>query len=208
MSAENSKYSKVRQDIVSHEKTVKEQVDKYFKELFNKLDQSHETVLTTVKSDLNALSLFTNQTEDKINEVQDFIDISNATEFFKGVKTMEKSTEIQEPQTKPSYSSSPKFVPGNINQSNIGSLQDDGNLSAEINISLVINNKYQTELETIAFQTSTSLPPAFIGGGSNIQCNSRPEFNTHYTRVVQNQTLSVDRLVITVNKTLRPSITK
>ncbi|XP_071162469.1 E3 ubiquitin-protein ligase TRIM71-like [Mytilus edulis] len=151
VSAENSKYSKVRQDIVSHEKTVKEQVDKYFKELLNKLDQSHETVLKSVKSDLNALSLFTNQTDDKINEVQDFIDISNATEFFKGVKTMEKSTEIQEPQTKSSYCSSPKFVPENVSQSNIGSLQDDGNLSAEINISLVINNKYQTELDAIAF---------------------------------------------------------
>ncbi|CAG2250095.1 TN [Mytilus edulis] len=151
MSAENSKYSKVRQDIVSHEKTVKEQVDKYFKELLNKLDQSHETVLTSVKSDINAISLFTNKTEDKINEVQDFIDISNASEFFKEVKTMEKSTEIQEPQTKPSYSSSPKFVPGNITQSHIGSLQDDGNLSAEINISLVINNEYQTELDAIAF---------------------------------------------------------
>ncbi|XP_076099534.1 uncharacterized protein LOC143068995 [Mytilus galloprovincialis] len=149
MSAENSKYSKVRQDIYAHEKTVKEQVEKCFKELLNKLEQSHETVLTTVKSDLNAISIFTNQTEDKINEVQDFIDISNATDFFKGVKKMEKSTKIQEPQTKPRYSSSPKFVPGNINQSNIGSLQDDGDLSAEINISLVINDTYQTELEVI-----------------------------------------------------------
>ncbi|XP_071162637.1 uncharacterized protein [Mytilus edulis] len=63
---------------------------------------------------------------------------------------MEKYTEIQEPQTKPSYSSSPKFVPGNINQSMIGSLQDDGDLSAEIHISLVINDTYQTELEMIA----------------------------------------------------------
>ncbi|XP_076100747.1 uncharacterized protein LOC143069828 [Mytilus galloprovincialis] len=151
VSAENSKYSKVRQDIVSHEKTVKEQVEKYFKELINKLDQSHETVLTSVKTDLNAISVFTNQTNDKINQVQDFVEITNASEFFKEVKTMEKSTEMPEPQTKPSYSSSPKFVPGNVTQSNIGSLQDDGNLSAEINISLVINDTYQTELERIAF---------------------------------------------------------
>ncbi|XP_076099450.1 uncharacterized protein LOC143068938 [Mytilus galloprovincialis] len=150
MSAENSKYSKVKQDIVSHEKTVKEQVEKYFKELINKLDQSHETVLTSVKTDLNAISVFTNQTNDKIKQVQDFIEITNASEFFKEVKTMEKSTEIQESQTKPSYSSSPKFVPGNINQSMIGSLQDDGDLSAEINVSLVINDTYQTELELIA----------------------------------------------------------
>ncbi|CAC5392395.1 unnamed protein product [Mytilus coruscus] len=155
VSAENSKYNKEKQNILSHEKTVKEQVEQYFKELKNKLEQNHITVITTVKSDLNALSLFTTQKEDKITEVQDCIDISNASEFFKEVKKMEKFTETQEPQTKPSYSSSPKFVPGNINQSNIGSLQDDGNLSADINISLIINNAYQTELDEIAFDSKT-----------------------------------------------------
>ncbi|XP_071162328.1 uncharacterized protein [Mytilus edulis] len=149
VSAENSKYSKVRQDILKHEKTIKEQVEQYFKELKNKLEQNHETVLLSVKSDLNAISSFTNQMDDKITEVQDCIDISNASEFFKEVKKIEKFTETQEPRTRPSYASSQKFVPGNINQSNIGSLQDDGNLSAEINISLVINNTYQTELDTI-----------------------------------------------------------
>ncbi|XP_071160846.1 tripartite motif-containing protein 66-like [Mytilus edulis] len=149
--AENSQYSKVSQNILSHEKTVKQQVEQYFKELKNKLEQNHETVLLSVKSDLNAISPFTNQMEDKINEVQDCIDISNASEFFKEVKKMEKFTETQEPRTRPSYTSSPKFVPGNFTQSNIGSLQDDGNLSTEINISLVINNEYQTELESIPF---------------------------------------------------------
>ncbi|XP_063425579.1 E3 ubiquitin-protein ligase TRIM71-like [Mytilus trossulus] len=167
MSAENSKYSKVRQDILMHEKTVKEQVDTYFKELLNKLDQSHETVLTTVKSDLNAISIFTNQTEDKRNEVQDFIDISNATDFFQGIKIIENSTEIQEPQTKPSYNSSPKFVPGNINQSNIGSLQYDGNLSAEINVSLVINNTYQTELEAITLVIPCQDQSIWLHSGTN-----------------------------------------
>ncbi|XP_071162325.1 uncharacterized protein [Mytilus edulis] len=150
VSAENIKYNKEKRNIRSHEETVKEQVEQYFKELKNKLEQSHETVLTSVKSDLNAISLFTTQKEDKITEVQNCIDLSNASEFFKEVKKMEKFTETQEPRTRPSYTSSPTFVPGNLNQSHIGSLQDDGNLSAEINISLVINNKYQTELEAIA----------------------------------------------------------
>ncbi|XP_076099605.1 uncharacterized protein LOC143069059 [Mytilus galloprovincialis] len=149
VSAENIKYNKEKRNIRSHEETVKEQVEQYFKELKNKLEQSHETVLTSVKSDLNAISLFTTQKEDKITEVQNCIDLSNASEFFKEVKKMEKFTETQEPRTRPSYSSSQKFIPGNFTQSNIGSLQDDGNLSAEINISLVINNEYQTELDAI-----------------------------------------------------------
>ncbi|XP_063427046.1 uncharacterized protein LOC134710601 [Mytilus trossulus] len=149
--AENSQYSKESQNILRHEKTVKQQVEQYFKELKSKLEQNHETVLLSVKSDLNAISSFTNQKEDTINEVQDCIDISNASEFFKEVKKMEKFTETQEPRTKSSYASSQKFVPGNVTQSNIGSLQDDGNLSAEINISLVINREYQTTLDLIFY---------------------------------------------------------
>lgn len=39
-------YSKVRQDILTHEKIINKQVKKYFKELVHKLDQSHETDLT------------------------------------------------------------------------------------------------------------------------------------------------------------------
>ncbi|XP_052106285.1 uncharacterized protein LOC127738870 [Mytilus californianus] len=166
VSAENIKYNKEKQNILSHEKTVKEQVEQYFKELQKKLEQNHETVLISVKSDLNAISLFTNQKEDKITEVQDCIDISNASEFFKEVKKMEKFTETQEPRTKSSYSSSPKFVPGNINQSNIGSLQDDGNLSTEINISLVINNEYQTELDVITFVRPCLDQSIWISSGS------------------------------------------
>ncbi|VDI67611.1 Hypothetical predicted protein [Mytilus galloprovincialis] len=160
VAAENVKYHKENQNILSHKKTVKEQVEQYFKELENKLEKNHETVLLSVKSDLNAISLFTNQKEDKINEVQDCIDISNASEFFKEVKKMEKFTETQEPRTRPSYSSSQKFIPGNFTQLNIGSLQDDGNLSAEINISLVINNEYQTTLDAI-FCVSPCLDQSF-----------------------------------------------
>ncbi|CAG2208519.1 unnamed protein product [Mytilus edulis] len=128
VSAENIKYNKEKQNIRSHEETVKEQVEQYFKELKNKLEQSHETVLTLVRSDLNAISLFTTQKEDRINKVQNCIALSNASEFFKEVKQIEKLTETQEPRTKPCYTSSPKFVPGYLNQSNIGMLQDDGNL--------------------------------------------------------------------------------
>ncbi|XP_071162341.1 E3 ubiquitin-protein ligase TRIM71-like [Mytilus edulis] len=165
--AENSQYSKVSQNILSHEKTVKQQVKQYFKELKNKLEQNHETVLLSVKSDFNAISSFTNQMDDKITEVQDCIDISNASEFFKEIKKMEKFTETKEPRTRPSYASSQKFVPGNINQSNIGSLQDDGNLSAEINVSLVINNEYQTELELITFVSPCLDQSIWISSYSN-----------------------------------------
>ncbi|VDI31091.1 Hypothetical predicted protein [Mytilus galloprovincialis] len=148
---ENSTYSKVRQDILIHETTVKEQVKQYFEELINKLDKSHETVLSSVKDDLNAITSFTNQTEDKINEVQDFIRVSNASDVFKEAKQMEmeKFTKTDEPVTKPNYASTPKFVPGYFTKSSIGALQDGGNLSTEIDISLDMKNEYQTAINGI-----------------------------------------------------------
>lgn len=151
MSVENSKYSKARLTILIHEKNVKERVEKYFKELKSKLNQSHETVFTIFTSDLNSISLFANKIEERINQVQDSIAISNATDFFAHIKTLEKFTSIKEPQTKFSYSLSLRFVPGSINQSHIGSFQDDGVLEVEKDISLEIESEYQTNFPIIAF---------------------------------------------------------
>ncbi|VDI63841.1 Hypothetical predicted protein [Mytilus galloprovincialis] len=205
VSAENIKYNKEKQNIRSHEKTVKEQVEQYFKELKNKLEQSHETVLTSVKSDLNAISLFTNQKEDKINEVQDCIDLSNASEFFKEVMKIEKFTEIQEPRTKSSYNSSPKFVPGNINQSIIGSLQDDGNLSAEINISLVINNVYQTELDAIVDVSPCLDQSIWISSGAyGILHRVKPEGNN--LKVMSECNIKIFRMAVTPSNQLILSV--
>ncbi|VDI63842.1 tripartite motif-containing protein 2/3 [Mytilus galloprovincialis] len=202
---ENSKYSKVREDLLKHEKTVKDQVEKHFKELKNKLEQNHETVLISVKSDLNAISLFTTQKEDKINEVQDCIDLSNASEFFKEVMKIEKFTEIQEPRTKSSYNSSPKFVPGNINQSIIGSLQDDGNLSAEINISLVINNVYQTELDAIVDVSPCLDQSIWISSGAyGILHRVKPEGNN--LKVMSECNIKIFRMAVTPSNQLILSV--
>ncbi|VDI40047.1 Hypothetical predicted protein [Mytilus galloprovincialis] len=146
---ENLKHSKVRTDITDHEKVVKEQVENYFKELINKLDQSHENALSSLMSDLNAVSLFNTQTKDKTTEVQHFIQMTDAPKFFREVKKMEQSFDIPIQQIQSSYISSRKFVPGNITQYNIGSLEEDENLSIEPSITLVINKEYQTELPTI-----------------------------------------------------------
>ncbi|XP_052105877.1 uncharacterized protein LOC127738595 [Mytilus californianus] len=147
----NLKHSKVRKDIMDHKKVIKEQVEKYFNELSNKLDQNHENALSSLKSDLNAIDLFNTQTKNKTIEVQEFIQITDASKFFREVNKMETSLEIPIQEIKSSYISSPKFVPGNITQSNIGSLEDDENLFMEPNISLVINKEYQSDLKGITF---------------------------------------------------------
>lgn len=148
---ENLKHSKVRKDISDHKKAIKEQVEKHFNDLGNILDQRHANALLSLTTDLNSVSLFNTQTEDKAIEVQDFIQITDGSKFFRDVTKMERSLDIPIQQMQSSYISSPKFIPGNVSQSNIGSFKDDENLSMEPNISLVISNEYKSEFPTIAF---------------------------------------------------------
>ncbi|CAC5363860.1 unnamed protein product [Mytilus coruscus] len=148
---ENRKHLKVRTDITNHKKVIKEQVEKHFNELSNKLDQSHENVLSSLTSNLNAVSLFNTQTKGKTTEVQDFIQITDASKFFREVNEMEQSLDIPIQQIQSSYILSPKFVTGNITQCNIGSFEDDKIVSMEPNISLVIKEEYQSELPAIVF---------------------------------------------------------
>ncbi|XP_071165943.1 uncharacterized protein [Mytilus edulis] len=190
VSAENIKYSKVREDILKNEKTVKEQVEKYSKELVDKLDQTQRTILTPVKSDLNAISLFINQTEDKINQVQDFIGISDAAEFFKEVMKMENFTEMPELQTKRSYSSSPKFVSGNLTQSNIGSY-----------ISLVIINEYRTEHDQIILLSPCLDQSIWLSsGGSRVLQRVKLEENN--LKIISQFNIDMFRMAVTPSKQL------
>ncbi|XP_063427185.1 uncharacterized protein LOC134710723 [Mytilus trossulus] len=147
---ENLKHSKVKTDITDHQKVIKGQVDKHFNELSNKLFESHENAISSLKSDLNAVFLFKTQTKDKTTEVQEFIQITDASKFFREVNEMEQSLDIPMQQIQPSYISSPKFVPGNTTQANIGCLEDDENLSLEPNISLVVSKEYKSDLPIIA----------------------------------------------------------
>ncbi|XP_071162812.1 uncharacterized protein [Mytilus edulis] len=147
---ENLKHLQVRTDITEHKKVVKKQVEKYFKELINKLDQSHANALLSHTSDLNAVSLSNTQIKNKTTEVHEFMQITDASKFFREVNEMEQSLDMPMQQIQPSYISSSKFVPGITTQANIGCLQDDANLSLEPNISLVVTKEYQSELPIIS----------------------------------------------------------
>ncbi|CAG2224575.1 unnamed protein product [Mytilus edulis] len=125
LSSENSKCDQVKQDVLKYEKSVKAEVERHFKELRDKLDQNHNSVSNTIKSDLNAVSVILKQADNKNNNVQEFIQISNASKFFTEINNLEKSIDIQIPKPRSSYGSLPYFIPGVITQSNIGVLASD-----------------------------------------------------------------------------------
>ncbi|CAC5409488.1 unnamed protein product [Mytilus coruscus] len=139
------KYNQANQDISKHEKVVNAAVESYFKQLRDKLDQHQKTVSNTIKSDLNAVSVLLQQADDKNNEVQEFIQITNASKFFKVFINLEKKMDIQMPEPRSSHDCVPNFVPGEICLFNIGVLKFIEIPSDEPHIKLDLDKQYQTE---------------------------------------------------------------
>ncbi|XP_052102172.1 uncharacterized protein LOC127735827 [Mytilus californianus] len=165
LSLENSKYNQVNQDVLKHEISVKAAVEMYFKKLREELDQNKSTVSSTIKSDLNAVSDLLKEADNKNNEVEDFIQITDASKFFTDINNLEKSIDIQMPQLQSNYVSIPNFVQGDITQSNIGVLEFDENPSHEHYINLKINKQYQTELEVVSYVCTSIYQSFWISSG-------------------------------------------
>ncbi|XP_071168580.1 uncharacterized protein [Mytilus edulis] len=146
--AENAKYSKVIQDILNHGKVLKSDIDKYIKELKDEVDENLKTIFKSIDKDLSIVSQSMKQSNEKNNEVEDLIKSTDVANFFSDVRKMEKSIGVQVPKTQSSYNSIPKFVSGEITQSNVGVLQSEES-PEELSVSLNIIKEYQTELTVI-----------------------------------------------------------
>ncbi|XP_063431660.1 uncharacterized protein LOC134714350 [Mytilus trossulus] len=162
--AKKSKYSRVKQDVLKHEQSVTAAVEKYFQKLRDELDQNLETVSNTIKSDIHVVSDLLSQAENKKQEVQELILLTDASKFFTDLKKYEKSVDIQMYYQKSNHGSIPNFVPGQITQSNIGMLEFE-TPSHSPHINLVVNKQYETELENVEYVCSSIDHSFWISSG-------------------------------------------
>ncbi|XP_076105632.1 uncharacterized protein LOC143073762 [Mytilus galloprovincialis] len=148
-SRENDKYTKVIQTIQNHGKALKKAVDKYIEELKNEVSENQKAITHSIDIDLDVIIRSMRETDDKNNETEDLIKATDIAKFFREVVLLEKSLEISVPKTKSSYDSIPKFVPGEITQSNVGVLKSDDS-QVELSVDLKIISEYQTELTAVS----------------------------------------------------------
>lgn len=164
--AEKSKFTKVSQDILSHEKSVRAAVDNDFGKLKHSLDQRHKTVMMSIESDQNTMSVAMKLADYKVNELQDLIQISDATTFFTDVQLIEKSMTVPTLQPKSNYGSTPIFIPGEITQLKVGVLQGDKSSPVKANVVLNIITKYRTELSKIMYLSQSIDNSLWITSGA------------------------------------------
>ncbi|CAG2227326.1 unnamed protein product [Mytilus edulis] len=121
--AENSNYAQVITELFNHERILKQEVEKYIAKLRNELDQNHNTFSKVNEESINAISKSEKQVEEKYRDVQDFLDTTDITNFFKEINRIEKSAEVSIPKPGISSRTTLQFIPGEITQTNIGVLQ-------------------------------------------------------------------------------------
>ncbi|CAG2189305.1 unnamed protein product [Mytilus edulis] len=163
--AENAKHSKVRQDILIHGKALHKAVDQHIEKLVTDLDWAKKNNIQSIEQDLNTINSSINEVDYKNGEIEDFINTTDTTKFFQEMKRIEKSMEAQTPITKEGYLSVPIFNPGEITQSNVGVLQSEEKISAELGVAIVINETHQTNLSSVEYLCSDPDTTLWIGSG-------------------------------------------
>ncbi|XP_063435902.1 uncharacterized protein LOC134716822 [Mytilus trossulus] len=148
-SRENDKYTKVIQTIQNHGEALKQAVDKNIEELNIEVSENHNVILHSIDTDLGEILRSMKANDDKDNETKELIKATDIAKFFREVSQKEKSIDIPVPKTQSSYNLIPKFVPGEITQSNVGVLQSDDN-PIELTVALNIISVYQTELSIVS----------------------------------------------------------
>ncbi|CAC5421994.1 unnamed protein product [Mytilus coruscus] len=148
---ENSKHMKVKQDILSYQKSLKTLIDNYFQQLEKELDRTNKSVLQHIECDLAVIIESIQGVENNKGEIKDFINNTDASKFFHNIRKMEKSIALPTVQTTNTYNTIPKFIPGEIMQSNVGVLQSDVRQSMELSVNTVINKTFQTDLSVVTY---------------------------------------------------------
>ncbi|XP_071169292.1 uncharacterized protein [Mytilus edulis] len=145
------KYEKVRQDIQSQEKTLKQAVEKYAQKLQKELEQNCKSTFQSIEGGMNDISGSIKQADVRYNEVEDFMNTTDVAKFFIQVSGMKKYTDISKESTMSNYCSILKFIPGEITQSNLGTFQNDDSPSGELTIDIKINRQFQTNISLVSF---------------------------------------------------------
>ncbi|VDI06409.1 tripartite motif-containing protein 2/3 [Mytilus galloprovincialis] len=145
----NEKCTKVLQNIQNHGIALKKAVDKYIEELKNEVRENKKLITHQIDTDIDVILRSMKETDDKNNETEELIKASDIAKFFREVRRIEKSIEILVPKTQSSYNCISKFVPGEINQSNVGVLQRDDN-PVKLSVALNIISEYQTEFTGVS----------------------------------------------------------
>ncbi|XP_063431843.1 uncharacterized protein LOC134714487 [Mytilus trossulus] len=147
-SQENEKYTEVIQNIQSHGNSLKQTVDKHIEGLKHEVSEYQKATIHSIDTDLDVILNSMKQVEDKNNKIDDFIKTTDIAKFFHEVVQLENSLYIPIPRTKSSYNSIPKFVPGEITQSNVGVLQNEVS-PVKLGVALQVISEYQTELSIV-----------------------------------------------------------
>ena len=149
---QDSKYSKAMEDVQTRKnaliKDVNAYVHKLSYDLNNKIKSIHDSIDTEKKKVEKSRQILEEQT----NKAKDIISTTDMSRFFDEVDKLGKSMEEVIPPVSLKHGNMVKFVPGEVTQSNIGSLQaDDGAGMLDTKMRLKVTKEFETEMKYVQF---------------------------------------------------------
>lgn len=150
---QDSKYNKAMEDLQTQKnaliKDVNAYVDKLSNDLNKKIKSIHDSIDTEKKKVVKSRGIL----EEQKNKVKDVISTTDMSRLFDEADKLGKSMEEVIPPVSLNHGNMVKFVPGEITQSNIGSLQaDDGaGMLNNTKMRLKMKKVFETEMKYLQF---------------------------------------------------------
>ncbi|CAC5386593.1 unnamed protein product [Mytilus coruscus] len=156
---ENNKiqYIEVNEKIITHEKAVKDEVEKFTKSVRDGLDKKWDLIQVGTEREIDRVNEMRVKIQERMKKAEDLINIKDGNKFFKNIKDMEISLNEgfqYTAQDKDVKEILPTFVPGKFIQGNFGLLKfNNGSSNDEENpctkIKLKIGKEYLTTVDTV-----------------------------------------------------------
>ncbi|CAG2187396.1 unnamed protein product [Mytilus edulis] len=150
-------YEEVNEKIITHEKAVKDEVEKFTKSVKDGLDTKWDLIQVATEREIYRVNEIKMKIQERMKKAEYLISIKDGNKFFKNIKDMEISLRegfqytAQDNDVKEIL---PKFVPGKFIQDNFGLLElNNGSSNDEENpctkIQLKIGKEYLATVDTV-----------------------------------------------------------
>lgn len=149
---QDSKYSKAMEDVQTQKNALIKDVNAYVDKLSNDLNKKIKSIHDSIDTEKKKVEKSRKMLEEQTNKAKDIISTKNMSRFFDEVDKLGKSMEEVIPPVSLKHGNMVKFVPGEIAQSNIGSLQaDDGAGMLDTKMRLKVTKEFETEMKYVQF---------------------------------------------------------
>ncbi|VDI70123.1 tripartite motif-containing protein 9/67 [Mytilus galloprovincialis] len=163
---ENSNCKKTIQDIQHQREALKREVDKYALQLIEEVNQNLKDIKDSISEEEKKVKTSKQKEKNNLKTAEEKLTTMDMSFFFENADIIAQSIDVDIEGVNVIHKNVPKFKPGNISQSNVGTLFEDITFSSTV-IDMKVSHDFTTGLKHCHHISACSDGSLWIGDGTS-----------------------------------------